>query len=311
MPRRRVLITGGTGFIGRYGAEFLCRLTDDVHIVSRRPNSLGGSATVHPCDLLQAEQRRELMHRIRPTHMLHLAWHTEPGQFWSSTDNLNWMAASVQLFQTFRECGGERIVLAGTCAEYDWTRHTLSEYDTPCFPATLYGKAKNGLRAVLADAAEQWQISLAWGRIFFLYGPGEKPGRLVSDLIVNLLKGREFACSEGRQLRDFMHVADVARALAELLLSNVRGPVNIASGDAIPVRDVILTGASIIGRPDLVRFGTRAGPNHDPPCLAATVTILRDQVGFKPTYSLESGLRNTVDWWNAQLGCASIMKLRR
>jgi nucleoside-diphosphate-sugar epimerase len=302
MASPRVLITGATGFIGRYGTEFLCKLIDDVHIVSRRPNSLEGSAVVHSCDLLQAEQRRELMYRVRPTHMLHLAWHTDPGQFWSSTENLNWMAASAELFQTFKECGGKRIVLAGTCAEYDWTRHTLSEYATPCCPASLYGKAKNGLHAVLADAAEQAQISLAWGRIFFLYGPGERLGRLVSDLIVSLLKGLEFACSEGRQLRDFMHVADVARALVELLLSNVRGPVNIASGNAIPVRDVILTGATIVGRPDLVQFGARAGPNHDPPCLAATVSILRDQVGFNPTYSLESGLRNTVDWWKAQLG---------
>jgi nucleoside-diphosphate-sugar epimerase len=299
MPK--VLITGGTGFVGRHSTRLLCDLGHEVHVVSRTAVSPIKSATFHCCDLLQADQRRTLMEKVRPTHLLHLAWSTEPRRFWTSAANLDWMAASLDLMQSFKECGGQRAVFAGTCAEYDWAYHTLSERDTPCNPATLYGKAKNGLHTVAAEAAEQWGLSLAWGRVFFLYGPGEKPGRLISDLVVHLLEGREFRCSEGRQLRDFMHVADVARALVELLLSEFRGPVNIASGEAIAVRDVILTAADMIGRRDLIRFGATPAAVNDQPCLAATVSILRGEVGFKPSYTLQSGLRNTVDWWRAQL----------
>jgi nucleoside-diphosphate-sugar epimerase len=67
------------------------------------------------------------------------------------------------------------------------------------------------------------------------------------------------------------------------------------------VRDVILTAADTIGRRDLIRFGATPAAVNDQPCLAATVSILRGEVGFKPRYTLQSGLRNTVDWWRAQL----------
>jgi nucleoside-diphosphate-sugar epimerase len=76
-------------------------------------------------------------------------------------------------------------------------------------------------------------VSLGWGRIFFLYGPGEKPGRLVSGIISNLLAGRRIETTAGTQIRDFTHVADVAGAFAALCDSDVTGPINIASGHTL------------------------------------------------------------------------------
>jgi nucleoside-diphosphate-sugar epimerase len=140
---------------------------------------------------------------------------------------------------------------------------------------------------------------MAWGRVFFLYGPHEAPGRLVSDVIQSLIERREAHCSDGTQQRDFMHVVDVGRAFAAVLDSDCTGPVNIASGVCVPVRSVVSTIGLLTQASDLIRFGAANRPN-EPPRLAASIDILHDRLGFRPRYDLESGLANTVDWWRAR-----------
>ena len=76
--------------------------------------------------------------------------------------------------------------MAGTCAEYEWSRDVYQE-SAPARPATLYGAAKHGLHVVAAALAEQAGFSLAWGRLFFLYGPFETPERFVPSLVLPLL----------------------------------------------------------------------------------------------------------------------------
>jgi nucleoside-diphosphate-sugar epimerase len=208
------------------------------------------------------------------------------------------VAASLALHRAFAAAAGERAVFAGTCAEYDWSHGVLDEAATLCDPSTVYGVAKDSLRRLLQASPEG--VSLSWGRIFFLYGPYEAPTRLVPDVITSLLAGREALCSDGLVERDFMHVADVAAALIAVLESDVTGPINIASGFCLPLRDVIGRIAEEIGRPELVCLGARPNSVSDPPRLAAVINRLRDEVGFRPARSLDEGLVETIAWWRAR-----------
>jgi len=97
-----------------------------------------------------------------------------------------------------------------------------------------------------------------------------------------------------------MFVADVADALRALLTGTVSGPINVASGTCIPLRKVIETAASCLGRPDLVRFGARATRPDEPARLAASVERLRDGVGFTPRTSLRDGIMQSIAWWREQ-----------
>jgi nucleoside-diphosphate-sugar epimerase len=240
-----------------------------------------------------------LLQEVKPTHLLHLAWYAKPGLFWASLENLRWVAASLELYLAFADAGGTRAVVAGTCAEYDWTHALLDEGQTPLAPRTLYGRCKRMLHDLLDEAGRQTDVNLAWGRIFFLYGPHEPRGRLVSDVATALLESREAPCSSGTQERDYMHVHDVGRAFAALVDSDISGPVNIASGDCVPVRSIISTLGSLTGGAPLIRFGARPQPN-DPPRLAASVEILKDRLGFRPVFDLAGGLADTVRWWRTQ-----------
>jgi nucleoside-diphosphate-sugar epimerase len=298
-----VVVTGSSGFVGRQVVAALAATDARVAALSRRrPHEMPQGVTFLACDLLEPGAAAEAMRTLKPTHLVHAAWDVTPGQFWGSRKNLDWAAASLALYREFAAAGGRRAVFLGTCAEYDWHSSTLAERSTPTVPITVYGAAKHGVHTILEAVARQHGGSLAWGRLFLLYGPHEAAGRLVSDLTKNLLEGRRVAVTEGVQLRDFMHVADAGAALARLLRSDVTGPVNIATGRTVPVRTVCQSIAALTGRPDLLDLGARPTPAGEPPCLAADVTRLRQEVGFSPRFDLESGLADTVAWWRSQLG---------
>lgn len=289
---KRVLITGATGFIGCAAVSVLLDRGWEVHAAAR---SAGGLERVHShaIDLMDSLAVRSLLRDVAPSHLLHLAWYAKPGKFWTAPQNLDWVAASLVLYRSFLDVGGRRALFAGSCAEYDWAHSHLEEMTTPANPRTLYGRAKNGLRELVENYARLVGSEVAWGRIFFLYGPGEAPNRLVSDLIRNLSDGRPVLCTDGRQQRDLMHVSDVARAFATVLESDFCGPINIASGVCRPIADAIGILSRLLGRPDLIRLGAREPPADDPPRLAADVKLL-SRLGFRPEFDLDAGLAQTV-----------------
>lgn len=255
----------------------------------------------HQCDLLKYEQNRELIEKVKPSHLLHFAWYTEHGQYWSSLENIRWVQASLSLIMNFARCGGERAVLAGTCAEYDWDYGYLSEGVTPLKPHTLYGICKNSLQEIFLDFAQQAGMSAAWGRIFFPYGPYEAIDRLVPSVITSLLKDHKALCTHGKQIRDYMHVEDVASAFVWLLESGVGGPVNIASGEPVSIRTIIHTISDFINNGGQVDLGAIPAPEHEPPLIMADVRKLNELVGWKPSITLEDGIKSTIDWWKANI----------
>jgi nucleoside-diphosphate-sugar epimerase len=301
----RVLVTGGTGFIGRQTLPPLLERGHEVHAsYSREPGETRSGLTWHHADLLDPGQVAALVTEVRPTHLLHFAWYAEHGKFWEAPENRPWVEATVHLMRQFTDAGGRRAVLAGSCAEYDWSAlgdGICSELSTPLAPATLYGKSKNEACVAAEAVAAAAGASLGWGRIFFLYGPHEHPWRLVSSLTRSLLAGEPAPTSEGSQLRDFLHTADAGSAFVSLLDSTVEGAVNIGSGEATPVSRVVELIGEATGRSDLIRRGELEARPGDPPVLVADVRRLHEEVGWKPSLSLDAGIEQTVEWWTKRL----------
>ncbi len=288
---KRVLLTGATGFIGRHCLPSLLASGYEVHAVSSNspPKTLPG-VQWHQTDLLDAKQVVKLVTGVQPTHLLHFAWFVVPGKYWTSLENLRWVQASLDLLDAFASSGGERVVMAGSCTEYDWKYGYCSEQTTPLIPSALYGSCKHALQIMLNTFAKQIGISAAWGRIFFLYGPHEHPARLVASVIRSLLNNEPARCSHGNQIRDFLYVQDVADAFVALLESDVSGPVNIGSGHPVALKDIICKIAKEVNRQDLIQLGALPTSANEPPLLVADVSRLSNEVSWVPRYDLDQGL---------------------
>ncbi len=305
---KRVLVTGATGFIGKQCLPLLTARGYEVHAVSSRAITQDGQQILwHQANLLDQQQMAALMDQVRPSHLLHFAWHAVPGKYPTSPENLRWVQASLGLLQEFVRFGGGRIVTAGTCFEYDWQYGYCLEGVTPLAPTTLYGICKHSLQLMLTEFSRLSELSAAWGRIFFLFGPHEHPDRLVAHVVSSLLRSEAARCSPGTQIRDLLYVEDVAEAFVALLESTVSGPINIASGTPVVLRDVILKIADLQGRPELIELGALPSRKNEPPLLVADVRRLRDEVGWKPAYDLEQGLRKTIRWWEEHHGASVIV----
>lgn len=292
---RRVLVTGGAGFVGRQTLSELSARGFEVHAADRR--ALREEAAVwHELDLLDARAVSELVAAVRPTHLLHLAWCTAHGKFWSAPENLDWVAASIALLSAVTAAGVERVVGAGSCAEYDWSYGYCVEDLTPTRSATLYGTSKNTFCEVLLARVRELGLGAAWGRIFLAYGPFEHPDRLVPSVTRALLRGERAACTHGEQVRDVLHVRDVARAFVHLLDGPAQGAFNVCSGTPVSIKSVVELIAEEIGRRDLLALGALPARAEDPPLLVGSPTRLRAS-GFTPSVTLESGIAETIAWW--------------
>jgi len=299
----RVLVTGATGFIGRPTVAALIGRGHEVVAVSRRPPSSDETPGVRRLrgDLLDDRARAMVVDTAEATHLLHLAWVTEHGVYWDSAENDVWDAASRDLIERFRRAGGRRVVVAGTCAEYDWADSRLiagacHETATPRRPASRYGRAKLRLHDWLDHADDS---SWAWGRLFFAYGPGESPRRLIPSIVRALNGGHIARTGPSHLVRDFLHVDDVGEAFAALLDSAVVGTVNIASGEPVSIERVATTLARLGGAVDRLALDTLPARPNDPPRLVADIERSRREVGFAPGRSLETGLAEALTYWRA------------
>lgn len=294
----RVLVTGASGFIGSHCVPLLVEAGYDVHgVVPEGVEPNAGGVDWHTADLLDPDQLHRLLADVRPTHLLHLAWFVAPGDYWASPENVRWLKAGLDLAREFADAGGERSVMAGTCAEYDQASSPLVEEVTPLRPTTLYGAAKASLHLTSAAYFAERGVSAAWAHVFYLYGPRENPGRLVPSVIRALLAGERFECSHPNDVRDFLYVEDVAGAFVRLLGSEAEGSVNIASGQGTTVGQLVAELASEIGRPELVVC--------DPSGAGSSETVgsnrrLADEVGWTPGWSMRRGTTAAVDWWKGQ-----------
>jgi nucleoside-diphosphate-sugar epimerase len=295
----RVLLTGAGGFIGAHVARALLARGAEVHAVvrdrSRAPRlaSIAERLTTHEADIIDATATARVVEASKPDVAIHAAWYAVPGKYLDAPENLAHVAASLDLATRLVDAGCKRFVGVGTCFEYDTSVGTPLRESSPTLPRFLYATCKLALHDVLRAYAPIAKTSFAWCRLFYQYGPMEARERLVPHVIDRLLGGGIAETSGGAQVRDFLHVADVAGAISAVALSDVEGAVNIGSGVPVTVREIVATVARLCDATDRVRFGAMPYRPNDPMFVCADVEKLRG-TGFTPKFDLESGLEDTV-----------------
>ncbi|HET9083679.1 MAG TPA: NAD(P)-dependent oxidoreductase [Candidatus Limnocylindrales bacterium] len=295
----KVLVTGAGGFIGAHVVRELLARGHHAYAMLRPGGPTTRLQDVHGCiDVIEADLGdvsaiSALLESVRPDAIVHLAWYAEPGRYQHAVaENVASLEASATLMVAAAESHCPRLVLAGTC---------LENADTPV--RTIYDAAKSAAHA-LSLGLTPTGMSVACGHVFYVYGPWEDERRVIPTVIRALLSNEPIATTDGLQLRDYLHVTDVASAFAVLAESSLTGGVDICSGSLISLKEVLEVIDEEVSRPALLHIGG-LGSTDDRGYESAGDPLPLMGLGWLPRHVLRSGIRETVAWWNGRQEAAT------
>lgn len=295
--KKKVLITGATGFIGQHCIPILMRHDFDVFATYRNKILEGwrDSVTWIQVDLLNDQSViNSFLESNHVDFLLHLAWDVTPKQYKNSPNNLKWLSASLELINSFIQNGGKRIVTAGTCFEYDFSGEILKEDTTPLRPDTLYGECKVAMFKVAQHYCNIKNVGYAHGRIFYLFGPGDDVNKVIPYVAKALLNGEDATCSSGLQRLDYLYVKDVASAFVRILESDLQGPVNIGSGQGFLLRGLLEGVEALVSTEHKIIFD--APKPTDQQVIVADIERLKDELQWSASFNLQDGLKEFAEW---------------
>ncbi len=265
MKPARILLTGGSGFVGRQILGALKSRGAWVRMTSRQTETaMEADDVIFTPDLFRESKDWWLAALNDIDIVIHSAWYVEPGKYLNSDKNFECLKGTLTLAEAFIQSGARHFVGVGTCFEYDLSPGILS-VATPLNPTSPYARSKVALFRALDQILPVHGKGVGWCRLFYLYGEGEKDGRLVSELHRKLAKGEKIALTSGKQIRDFQDVRNAGKQIATAALDKVQGPYNICSGAGRSIREIAESIADRYNRRDLLDFGAREDSSTDIP----------------------------------------------
>lgn len=292
---KQILVTGASGFIGRAVVKELLFRGYEVHAIychTQLPQVK--NLFQYQLDLLEVNSVRSFFHDKSFEIMIHLAWYVGP-KCHQSNINIDWVIASLQLLQFFKESGGKVCLCNGTVSEYDFSFGYLSEDTTPLKNPSLHGICKSSCFSIIRQFCKQNSINFKWTRCFNLYGPNERPQRLMPSVIVSCLKGENVRVSECLKYQDYLYVEDTARGIIDVLETDIYGDINICSGCPILLRDIVKKIACLTNFKGKILWGAIPSSFEDELIVGNNQKL--KSIGWQQKYSLEEGLVKTINWW--------------
>jgi UDP-glucose 4-epimerase len=308
---RRVLLTGATGFIGRWVARALSAVGARLWLVAKDEKKLGaicnsleikGQFLIEDC--AKEGSFRELHRQANPDIVFNLAGYGVDAS--EKEESLAW-ALNVRLVEEIAEAvacskatgwSGLRLVHAGTAAEYGSVEGVLKE-SSEAAPIGLYGRSKLAGTMALSSVLQRTGLRAITARLFTVYGPGEHDGRLLPTLLHASRSGDAIKLTGGQQQRDFIYVMDVVEGLLRLASINEMVPpvVNLATGKLTSVRAFAAYAAEVLGLEDSqLQFGAKPGQQDEVLQGPADTSQLRRLLDWVPTCTPREGIARTLEF---------------
>jgi UDP-glucose 4-epimerase len=303
--KKRVLVTGSDGFVGKALCRTLSERGASVFGMSRSAGGQSCLAGVHKVDLLDRSTVKDVVSEISPELVVHLAASKTRGVElveYNHAYQVN-LQGSLNLVDA---CAAHQclrgFVFLGSCEEYGLLGAPFTEQSRE-IPVTAYAVTKLAVTQLLQSFWRGRHFPAVILRPSVIYGPGQKQDMFLPALIKTLLSGSRFKMSAGVQTRDYIHVGDVvAGILAALHSRQVWGEViNLSSGKAVRIKDMALKVARLIGTDALERleFGALDYRQGESMSYWASNALARERLGWSPMVSLDTGLEETIDYFRS------------
>jgi len=305
--RKRILITGGTGFVGSNLARFLVNKGLSPYIFIRKDSNLWRISDilkklkVHIIDLNDEIKTWDMILRLKPEIILHCAVY---GGYHFQLDSKKIMQTNMfgtmNLLNACVKSGFECFVNTSSSSEYGLKNKPMRESDL-LEPVTDYGVAKAMATLFCQQSARNKNLPIVTLRLFSPYGYFEDPRRLVASLILSCLNHQRPKLSSAYPVRDFVFIDDVIQAYLKTVfnISKAAGSIiNIASGKQYSVGEVAVKIMKLIGLKDKPVWGSVKNTRLEPSRWVADISKARELLGWSPEFSLTEGLIKTIEWFS-------------
>jgi dolichol-phosphate mannosyltransferase len=302
---KRVVLTGGTGFVGANLVHRLVAEGHETHLLVRsgfspwRVESILNRITLHEVDLADADQVQAVLAAIEPAWIFHLAahgaysWQMDAEQITHTN-----VVATAHLLEAALAVGFEAFVNTGSSSEYGRQDHAPNE-DEPASPDTPYGLAKAAATALSVKAARSRAAKICTLRLYSVYGPYEDPRRLLPSLIVHGRRGVFPSLVDPRTARDFVYVEDVVRAYLTLARNPVVEPgaiYNVGTGVQTTVGEAVDVARRILRIPGEPQWGSMPARVWDTDTWVADSRKIRSELGWAPHVTFAEGFERMAAW---------------
>jgi UDP-glucuronate decarboxylase len=316
LSERRILVTGGAGFIGSFlceklldaGAEVLCvdnfftgRRNNVAHLVSNPRFELMRHDVTFPLFV----EVDEIFNMACPASPVHYQYDPVQTTKTSVHGAINMLGLAKRV--------DAKILQASTSEVYgDPNVHPQTEdywgNVNPLGPRACYDEGKRCAETLFFDYHRQHDLKIKVARIFNTYGPRMHPadGRVVSNFIMQALRGEDITIyGDGAQTRSFCYVEDLVRGLISLMETpdSVTGPINIGNPNEFTIKQLAETVIELTGaKSSLVN---RPLPQDDPRQRQPDITLAKETLDWTPTIELREGLASTIAYFDNMLKQAS------
>ncbi len=280
-----LLITGSAGFIG----SSLIPMTEDAQVLE-----IAHSWT-------SKNELRDLISGHKIDSCIHLGWYaSSPDYLYSEEKNRQSYERSLELVELLLEQECTHLTAVGSGAEYIQNSTFLVEGD-PTNDDLPYLHYKGLLREHLLSLNSEGGLKSAWCRIFNVIGPKEHQERLIPTIIGRLINSQPIDLTAGTQIRDYLHVDDVARAIISVSIKRLSGIYNICSGEPVEMRTLWKDIAADLDGLDLLNIGFREPDKYDPPCRIGSNAKLCADTSWRRQINYTEMIRDTVSYWTSRL----------
>ncbi len=266
----KVLVTGATGFIGNYVVKELLVQQHEVIVSSVNKDKASAmewfdAVSYIPFNLDSFDNAVDYYSLFnKPDLLIHLAWEGLPNYKSSFHEEIN-LPRHYSFLQNLICNGLTDLTITGTCFEYGLQEGCLTE-GMKTKPDNPYGRAKDTLRIQLEGLQAKFNFSLKWVRLFYMYGKGQNPNSLLSQLDAALLRGDEtFNMSAGQQVRDYLPVETVAENIVKISIqTEIEGVINNCSGEPVTVQNFVENYLKSINKKITLNLGYYPYPDFEP-----------------------------------------------
>lgn len=305
LRKQRILVTGASGFIGQHLTQQLLEYQCEVHATSRQ-RIVDTNMSWHMIDLTDLPSLQRLITLIQPKIIYHLASPPEmpPHILEDELYYKTIILGTYNLLTAASKLDSVRIILAGSAKEYgtcipkSFKTEVRIQETVPALPATPYAIAKLTVSLMAQMYHKALNLPIVHLRLFSVYGPGMDPNSIVLQSIQAALKDKVFEMTQGKQKRDFVYVSDVVEGflMAACTDSAAGRVINLCTGQAIPIRELVRIIYKLIGAKTLPKLGELPYRRDEIWNLCGDPALAKKLLCWQPQVKLLEGLKKTIQW---------------